>query len=196
MSEHRIGTADNYALSDEQERARKQYERGLTYERLPEVSAWLEAVDAWRRSGMVGEQPEAPDLARGVIERSNGQVVRLTHDILRGVDLRGLDLRDQTPGLTLHMQHRDRWQLLGCTLPGEEEHRVGHVDILIAILRAVCMDLRLPSRGGYPVAIGDEYDRIMDEVRDIADDAAERIMRVLLTADLTAAINQRKEGGK
>ena len=41
----RIGTADNYAISDAAEAARAAY----SYRKTPEYETWLQEVAAWRR---------------------------------------------------------------------------------------------------------------------------------------------------
>ena len=98
----RIGTADNYAISDAAEAARAAY----SYRKTPEYETWLQEVAAWRRCGMDGPQPPTPDLSQGLQEYRYGEPTRRVSVDLWREDLRGLDLRDiprSTYGATVGM---------------------------------------------------------------------------------------------
>lgn len=197
--ERRIGTADNYVLEDEaraaEERARV-IAQGRTYERTPEILGWLAALDAWRRGGMVGPVPTAPDISQGDRDIYSGER-RPSH--LEREDLRGADLGDQSPGLAPMLIPRGplspAWARLGTILPGEEEPCVGEADIAGAVTTAVVRLLHLPTVAGHPVRRGPRYDDILDQLGDAAQVYAATVFRLLSRADIAGALAERYEEG-
>jgi hypothetical protein len=197
--ERRIGTADNYAIEDEaraaEERART-IAQGRTYERSPEVLGWLAALDAWRRGGMVGPVPPAPDISQGDRDIYSGE--RRPTDLSRE-DLRGADLGDQSPGLVRTLMPRGplspAWARIGTILPGEEEPCVGEADIASAVTTAVVRMLHLPTVAGLPVRRGPRYDHILDQLADAAQVYATTVVRLLSRADIVAALAERYSEG-
>ena len=197
--ERRIGTADNYAIEDQaraaEERART-IAQGRTYERSPEVLGWLAALDAWRRGGMVGPVPQAPDISQGDRDIHSGER-RPSH--LEWEDLRGADLGDQSPGLAPMLVPRGprspAWARLGTILPGDEEPHIGEADIEIAVTTAVVRMLHLPTVAGHPVRRGPRYDDILDQLADAAQVYATTVVRLLSRADIVAALAERYSEG-
>lgn len=193
--ERRIGTADNYAIEDQvaaaEERARV-IAQGRTYERTPEVLGWLAALDAWRRGGMVGPVPQAPDISQGDRDIYSGER-RPSH--LEREDLRGADLGDQSPGLFASLVPRGplspAWARIGTILPGDEEPHIGEADIEIAVTTAVVRMLHLPTVAGLPVRRGPRYDDILDQLGDAAQVYATTVVRLLSRADIAGALAER-----
>lgn len=180
----RIGTADNYAISDEVAASQLRYR----YEKTPEYLEWLEAVAAWRRCGMDGPQPPAPDLTQGLQEYRDGVPTRRVSVDLWREDTRGLDLRD-VPSSTYRATARDRWRLLGAVLPGRDQVAVGPEDLASVMVRFAMLDLGLRGRG----EVGDAYHDMVAELYRLALDAAREMVDYLMTADIESALGRRED---
>ena len=180
----RIGTADNYAISDEVQAAQLRYR----YEKTPEYREWLEAVAAWRRCGMDGPQPPAPDLTQGLQEYRDGVSTRRVSVDLWREDTRGLDLRD-VPSSAYRATARERWRLLGTILPGRDQVAVGPEDLASTMVRFALMDLNLrrPGEGG------DAYHDMVADLYRLALDAAREMVDYLMTADIESAMGRRED---
>jgi hypothetical protein len=168
----RIGTADNYAISDAAEAARAAY----SYRKTPEYETWLQEVAAWRRCGMDGPQPPAPDLSQGLQEYRYGEPTRRVSVDLWREDLRGLDLRD-IPRSTYGATVRDKWRILGA------------FDLASVMTRFALIELGL-RRGG---DAGDAYNDLVGELYGHALQAAGKMVEHLLAADIEGALKRPTE---
>jgi hypothetical protein len=195
----RIGTADNYAIEDEHrwaEERRRVLEQGRTYARTPEVLRWLDELAAWRRGGMAGDAPTAPDLSAGEVDVHSGATRPC--DLSRE-DLRGADLGGQSPGLAAMLTPRGplepAWARIRCTLPGEQDACIDEVDVSHAALVAVIRLMHLPSVAGRPVRRGPRYDAILDALSDAGQVYAQAVVGILATAELREALDERYTEG-